>query len=105
VLISGPFIRNTEIKSWQSAVEALDTTLQGQAILACMEPELAVTLKATTLGALEMNVDISPDPLNQEHRFTFSIDQSYLKQLSSQCESLLRTFPIRGAGAGATPDY
>jgi hypothetical protein len=62
-----------------------------------MEPEIAVTLNAKTLGAVEMEVQITPDHLTQEHRFTFAIDQSYLEPLSSQCARLLSAFPIRGA--------
>jgi len=62
-----------------------------------MEPEIAVTLRAKSSGAVEMEVQITPDQLAQEHRFTFAIDQSYLKPLSSQCVRLLNAFPVRGS--------
>jgi hypothetical protein len=71
--------------------------LESEAKLECMEPEIAVTLKAKSLGAVEMEVQITPDQLTQERRFTFAIDQSYLEPLSSQCSRLLNSFPIRGA--------
>lgn len=96
VLINGSFIRTTEIDDWQRAVEKLRTRLEGEARLECMEPELAVTLKGASLGAVEMQVEITPDHLTQEHKFTFSIDQSYLDPLSTQCARLLQAFPIRG---------
>lgn len=95
VVVSGPFIRNTEIKTWQLAVDVLSTKLEGAAALDCLEPELYVTLKAGSLGAVEMDVEITPDNLAQEHRFSFSIDQSYLSRLSSQCARVLENFPIR----------
>lgn len=97
VLISGAFIRNTEIHDWQSSVTALGEALQGEAGLECMEPELAVVLRATSLGKIQMNVDITPDHLSQKHTFTFEIDQSYLPDLLSGCAKVLQRFPIRGA--------
>jgi hypothetical protein len=97
VLVQGAFIRTTEIDDWGRAVETLSTNLEGEARLECMEPELAVTLKAKFLGEVEMEVQITPDQLTQEHKFTFSIDQSYLAPLSSQFARLMHAFPIRGA--------
>jgi hypothetical protein len=97
VLVRGAFIRTNEINDWQLAVAKLSAGLKGEAKLECMEPEIAVTLNAKTLGAVEMEVQITPDHLTQEHRFTFAIDQSYLEPLSSQCARLLSAFPIRGA--------
>jgi hypothetical protein len=97
VLVEGAFIRTTEILGWQRAVEKLAANLVGEARLECLEPEIAVTLKGLPLGAVEMQVEITPDQLTQEHRFTFAIDQSYLGPLASQCASLLNEFPIRGA--------
>jgi hypothetical protein len=97
VLVEGAFIRTTEIFAWQRAVEELAANLVGEARLECLEPEIAVTLKGVPLGAVEMQVQITPDQLTQEHRFTFAIDQSYLGPLASQCASLLNDFPIRGA--------
>jgi hypothetical protein len=97
VLVEGAFTRNTEIFAWQRAVEELAANLVGEARLECMELEIAVTLKGLPLGAVEMQVQITPDQLTQEHRFTFAIHQSYLGPLASQCASLLNRFPIRGA--------
>jgi len=96
VLVRGNFIRTDEIAEWLSAVEKLELNFTGEARLPCMEPNLAVTLKGSPLGAIEMDVRITPDQVTQDHRFTFTIDQSYLKSLSSQCSLLLGTFPLRG---------
>jgi hypothetical protein len=97
VSVEGAFIRTTEIFAWQHAVAELGANLVGEARLECLEPEIAVTLKGAPLGAVEMQLQITPDQLTQEHKFTFAIDQSYLGPLSSQCASLLNDFPIRGA--------
>lgn len=96
VLVRGAFVRTNEIQDWQHAVDKLLADLEGEAKLQCMEPEIAVTLTAKSLGAVEVEVQITPDQLTQEHRFTFAIDQSYLGPLSSQCSRLLNAFPVRG---------
>lgn len=96
VLVRGAFVRTDEISNWHRAVDKLLAEMEGDAELACMEPEISVTLKAKPLGAVEMEVQITPDQLTQEHRFNFSIDQSYLPPLLSQCVRLLNDFPIRG---------
>lgn len=95
MLVRGAFIRTNEIYDWQLAVDKLLADMEGEAKLVCMEPEIGVTLKARFLGAVEMEVQITPDQLTQEHRFTFAIDQSYLLPLSSQCVRLLNDFPRR----------
>ena len=97
VQVHGFFVRTDEISEWQRSVDKLDADLKGEAKLACMEPCISVTLKTSSLGAIAMEVQITPDHLRQEHRFEFSIDQSYLARLSSQCTRILRAFPLRGA--------
>lgn len=96
VLVRGAFIRTDEILAWQRAMEDLAIRQTGEAQLACMEPELSVSLKTLPLGAVEMEVHITPDQLTQEHRFTFAIDQSHLGRSASQCAGILNRFPIRG---------
>ena len=97
VLVQGAFIRTDEIMQWQSAVEKLGVELAGEASLQCMEPNIAVTLKAMSLGAVEMEVQITPNQMAQDHKFRFEIDQSYLQPLSSQCARVLHAFPLRGS--------
>ena len=95
VLVRGAFIRTNEIYDWQLAVDKLLADMESEAKLVCIEPEVGVTLKVRPLGTVEMEVQITPDQLTQEHRFTFAIDQSYLLPFSSQCVRLLNDFPIR----------
>jgi hypothetical protein len=96
VRVQGHFIRTDEIAEWGRSVEKLSVDLRGEAILESMEHAIELTLKVLSLGAIEMKVQITPDLSTQEHKFTFSIDQSYLGQFSSQCARLLLAFPIRG---------
>jgi hypothetical protein len=61
-----------------------------------MEPELAVTLTAKRLGHITMVVDITSDHLSQTHRFTFTLDQSYLPPVMDSCQTILRQYPVKG---------
>jgi hypothetical protein len=78
VAVDGPIIQSGDIARFLSALESLHARLSGEATLEGHEPELKIVLQALSLGRLEMIVNITPDPLNQEHRFTSEIDQSYL---------------------------
>ena len=97
VEVHGVFVRTDEISEWQRTVDKLEADLKDEAKLVCMEPYISVTLTAGSLGAIAMEVQITPNHLNQEHRFEFSIDQSYLARLSSQCARILQAFPLRSA--------
>ena len=96
VRVTGPIIHLSELHRWHSESIQLQTILKGEAKLECMEPELAVTLKAETSGHITMEVSITPDPMNQKHWFQFMIDQSYLGLLVKQCVKILQTYPIKG---------
>jgi hypothetical protein len=61
-----------------------------------MEPELTVKLTAEGLGHMTMIVAITPDHLSQTHRFTFTIDQSYLPPVIDSCRTLLHQYPVEG---------
>ena len=96
VWVTGPILHMPEIAQFLRGVEAIHDSLQGEAILPCMEPELTVTLTAEGLGHMTMVVAIAPDHLSQTHRFTFTIDQSYLLPVMDSCRAILRQYPVKG---------
>ena len=96
VWVSGPLIHLSEITHFLRGVEAMHTSLQGEATLPCMEPEFAVTLTAQGRGHITMVVHLTPDHLSQAHRFTFALDQSYLPLVIASCRTLLQQYPIEG---------
>ena len=100
VSATGSIIHLSELDGWRSESEALYKTLEGEANLECIEPELSVHLKSTTHGRIMMEVSLTPDHLNQRHWFQFAIDQSYLEGLIRDCESILKRYPIRGHAVG-----
>lgn len=92
----GPFIRNDEIVSFGKGLSKLNATLHGVAQLNCMEPELHISLKATSLGRIVVAISLTPDHLNQSHTFEFDLDQTYLPPLIASCEAIVTKYPVRG---------
>jgi hypothetical protein len=96
VWVSGNIIHLPDIEHLKSSCEHLYKNLKGKAELPCIEPNLSVEFRADTLGQISMIVNITPDHLNQDHKFNFEIDQSYLPNLISSCKRILSKYPIKG---------
>lgn len=100
VRAEGTILRTVDLARCLAQVEALHASLTGTARLDSLEPALAVTLAvAGSAGRVEMGVEITPDHLSQQHRFEFSLDQSYLPPVVVQLQALLQRFPVRGTPA------
>ena len=96
VWTNGAILRLSELDDWLVALETLNETLSGEANLNTIESAFNVKLKAESLGQITMEVEISPDPLAQQHHFEFGIDQSYLGRVIESCRKALKNFPIVG---------
>jgi len=96
VFVTGSFIHLGELDRWLIEAQTLQRDLNGEAKLACIEPELSVSLKCI-LGQIAMEVQITPDHMTQRHSFQFGIDQTYLIPLIDQCQSILDEYPIRNS--------
>jgi hypothetical protein len=96
VKCEGAILMTTDIDQFRVELNSLSDALAGEATLASLEPELKVTLKAQSLGHVEVEVEISPDHLEQFHRFTLNLDQSYLPPLIAACERILERYPVIG---------
>jgi hypothetical protein len=97
VEVSGSILLTSELQAWCEDLRELHRTMTGTAVLEPMEPNLAVRLKGEALGRLSGEIEISPDPVLQAHRFSFEMDQSYLPQIVSEMGVLLTRWPIRRA--------
>jgi len=58
---------------------------------------LGVRLHATSLGHLDLEIDITPDHLNETHQFRVEIDQSYLSDLIANLHQILGRFPLKNS--------
>lgn len=90
----GPIIHAPELAKWLKELRECNSSLNGEAVLACMEPNLSARIWLKD-GRGEFILNITPDHVSQEHRYTFQIDQSYLRELIFGLEDVLKRFPIR----------
>jgi hypothetical protein len=94
VFVRGSIILASSIAAWVNDCERLYAELDGEAVLPDIEPYLRVRLTAHgPTGRITARIEITPEPLIQQHVFTFEIDQSYLPALIAQCRSVLKTYP------------
>ena len=97
VWASGAILMVPDLIRWADECEALAEGRGNNAKLSPLEPELAVTISPVDqLGHLKMRVQITPDPLNQEHTFEFEIDQTFLPVIVKQCRAIGGVYPTRG---------
>lgn len=90
----GPILMTADIRHFRDKLAAMIDTLRGEAILKGLEPELDLELRINKRGHVEATIEITPDHLNQHHRFTIETDQTYLPDLLRSCDAILERFPV-----------
>lgn len=91
----GTIIHLGEVFGLLRECERLYQTLQGRAVLRCIEPNLTVELLAETGGRIRAKVSITPDHMVESHSFEEEIDQTYIPPIICSCQEILIQFPIR----------
>lgn len=95
--INGPFIHLTELRQWLTDLKDMYASLEGEARLKCMEPNLDLSIKVNKRGNCTMTVHITPDPLCEQHVFVFAdLDQSYLLPVIDSLEKIFKIYPLKG---------
>jgi len=93
---TGPLLRVPDLARWADALDRIHARPEGAATLTSDEPNLTVVLRsADGAGDLQLVVDITPDPLTQEHRFRFVVARSALPALVRQCRAIVQSYPVR----------
>jgi len=95
----GTILHLPEVMGLLRGCEKVFETLQGDAALDCMEPNLKVELKSTGSGHLAVRIAITPDHMTQAHSYTDELDQTFLPAIIAGCRAILAKYPIRGAAA------
>jgi len=95
VRVHGAIIHLGELVGLLRGCERLYETLTGRAELACIEPNLRVTLNAETGGHIQVCISITPDHLSENHSFTDGFDQTFLPPIIAACKRILDQFPVR----------
>lgn len=99
VAITGTFLSASDLEQWLRECIELQRRPEGEASLEPVEPNLVVRLTGGGLGRIEGEVEITPDPLFQQHSFRFQLDPSSLPALVQQLAAVCRRYPvIRGGG-------
>ncbi|PWL16350.1 hypothetical protein DKP76_18040 [Falsochrobactrum shanghaiense] len=91
---AGPILMTTDIKKFRDQLNAMAASLEGEATLKGLEPEINVVLTMQKLGHIEAVIEITADHINQYHRFIVEGDQSCLPGLIRSCDAILRKFPV-----------
>lgn len=94
---SGAIITTMDLQRFSAECELLYKGLTTEATIDPMEPKLHLSLRPTDgLGHIKMLVQITQDHMSQKHELSFGIDQSYLPEIISQCQTVLENYPVRG---------
>ena len=94
---AGPLLTTGDLERFRDEVAEMVTALAGEAALEGLEPGIKLIVRMLSRGHVEGVVDITPDHLNQQHRFNVEADQSYLPALVSSCDAILGRFPVTNA--------
>jgi hypothetical protein len=86
-----------DVVRWADALDQLHQGKpEGVATLTSDEPNLTAVIRSTDrAGQLQLVVDITPDPLTQEHRLRFAVERSALRDVVRQCRAIVQTYPVR----------
>lgn len=95
ILLSGGSLMTFDLDKWLEQLRSLEREHSGTALLAPIEPHLRVELTADSLGHLALEVEITPDPATQEHRFREELDPSILPERIRELAEICRKFPVR----------
>ncbi|MCP9292489.1 WapI family immunity protein [Gracilimonas sediminicola] len=94
VYTDGAIVHLTEIEKWLTVCQDLNQKLSGVAELKFLEPNLVFEIRLHK-GSGTLKIYITPDHLNQDHWFTFDIDQSYLSSIILDCKEILKKYPVK----------
>jgi hypothetical protein len=87
-------ITSSGLAGFAARCERIHSDLQGKAELFSDEFNLQVAVEATDRsGHVTAAIEIRPHPVDQQHRFRFRIDQSYLATIVQQCRAILARYP------------
>jgi hypothetical protein len=97
VCAEGPILLAQDVERFAHECAVLHERLTGEATLDSYEPNLRATLASgDRTGHMILRVEITPDHIEQQHQFSFALDQSYLPSILQQLQRILRAYPVRG---------
>lgn len=83
-----------ELHEFMLECKKIYNDLSGEAILECMDSDIAIEIAMQSTGHCKLIVSITPDPLYQKHSFTFNQDQTDLVPFIRSLERIFNTYPL-----------
>lgn len=99
VEFGGSILMTADVERFRDELAKMVSALAGEATLTGLEPGINMILEMRGKGDVEGVIEITPDHLNQHHRFKVEADQSYLPALVSSCDAILSRFPVINASS------
>ena len=95
VTTEGAILMTSDFERFRDQLVAMHKSVSGEASLSGYEPNLSVSLKASQLGHISGQIEITHDHLNERHRFeVIGLDQTYLPELIASCDAILERHPV-----------
>jgi hypothetical protein len=96
VIVEGPILHSPDVSRFRNQCEALYEFLRGSAQFDSLDAGFKIVLSSNDYGRIGMAVDITPDIVDEQHRFLSEIDQSYLPDVIKGLNTILQSFAPRG---------
>jgi hypothetical protein len=94
-MAGGPILMTVDIQKFLDGCKKMNEKLEGETSLHSYEINLKVKMIMDKRGKIDGEVSITQDQLAEEHKYKFGSDQSYLQPIITQCEHVLKMYPIR----------
>ena len=91
-----PCLLTVDLLAFRDELISLSELGTDKASLTPLEPYIRLDIKRVgSLGGLEVDLVLRPDPVCESHRLTMSADLSYLPRVIAQLNKVLAQFPVR----------
>lgn len=94
VLVTGSILDTVSFARLRRELKGIQERLEGTATLRSAEPNLRWTMTPKA-GRIQVEIEITPEPAHQAHRFFETIDQADLPMIQAACDAVLRLYPVR----------
>jgi hypothetical protein len=95
VHVEGSYVHIGGIVQLREKLEAMFSNNSKLEEIDFIEPELEMRFDVGTRGDVRFEVWLTPNHLNQMHRYTFEIDLSYFPAAIRQCDAILKSYPVK----------
>jgi hypothetical protein len=99
----GPLVHLSEIAEILNGLDALSEGNCKRANVDFIESELGFNFEVGSRGDIKFEVRLTPNILEQSHKFNFAIDLSYLPSAIGQCKAILEAYPMRDSVEQSSP--